>query len=128
MILRYLHRSYRPGEVAPRTHPVPQLVEVCPLVGCKLLDVHGVHARRSAVRLDLHPRLVNETFWNLKRLHSQLWSAHRFVPRGVDRWVTWPARPLRSSPVTGPSSLLRVGPPPCLASVLCPLWCGILGF
>src|ERR1035437_7202315 len=27
MILRYLHRSHWSGEVAPRTHPVPQLVE-----------------------------------------------------------------------------------------------------
>jgi hypothetical protein len=35
--------------------------------------------------------------------------------------VTWPARPLRSSPITGPSSLLRAGPPLCLASVLSPM-------
>ena len=34
--------------------------------------------------------------------------------------MTWPARPLRSSPITGPSSLLRAGPPLCLASVLSP--------
>jgi len=36
--------------------------------------------------------------------------------------VIWPTRPLRSSPVTGPSSLLRAGPPLCLASVLSPTW------
>jgi hypothetical protein len=41
--------------------------------------------------------------------------------------VTWPARPLRSDPITGPSSLLRTGPPLCPASVLCPLWCVPLG-
>jgi hypothetical protein len=29
-------------------------------------------------------------------------------------------RPLRSNPITGPSSLLRVGPPQCSASVLSP--------
>src|SRR4051812_25417832 len=29
-------------------------------------------------------------------------------------------RPLRSSPITGPSPLLRDGPPPCPASVLSP--------
>ena len=34
--------------------------------------------------------------------------------------MIWPARPLRSSPVAGPSSLLRAGPPLCLASVLSP--------
>ena len=31
--------------------------------------------------------------------------------------------PLRSSPITGPSSLLRAPPPPCPASVLWLLWC-----
>src|SRR5664280_1950850 len=35
--------------------------------------------------------------------------------------MIWPARPLRSGPVTGPSSLLRAGPPLCLASVLSPM-------
>jgi len=35
--------------------------------------------------------------------------------------MTWPARPLRSSPITGPSSLLRASPPLCLASVLSPM-------
>ena len=39
----------------------------------------------------------------------------------------WPARPLRSSPITGPSSLLRAVPPLCLASVLCPSRCSPLG-
>ena len=33
--------------------------------------------------------------------------------------MTWPARPLRSSLITRPSSLLRAGPSLCLASVLC---------
>ena len=36
--------------------------------------------------------------------------------------MIWPAQPLRSSPITGPSSLLRAGPPLCLASVLSPTW------
>ena len=34
--------------------------------------------------------------------------------------MTWPAQPLGSGPITGPSSLLRAGPPLCLASVLSP--------
>ena len=49
-------------------------------------------------------------------------------PPRVDCWVTWPARPLGSSPITGPSSLLRAGPPLCLASVLCPCGRRHLGF
>src|SRR5664280_1883367 len=121
VVLRYLHRPHRPREVAPRTHPVPQLVEVVPLVVCKAFDADGVHARRTAVRLDLHPRLENEALVDVKRLHSQRWSVHQLLPRRVDRWMIWPARPLRSSPITGPSSLLRAGPPLCLASVLSPM-------
>src|SRR5580698_4504576 len=48
-------------------------------------------------------------------------------PTGVDLWSTWLAQPLRSDPITGPSSLLRAGPPLCPASVLCPSRCRPLG-
>src|ERR1019366_3531511 len=81
VILRYLHRPHRPGEVAPRTHPVPQLVKVVPLVGCEPADADGVHARRSAVRLDLSPRLVDETLSNLKRLRLRFRSLRRLLPQ-----------------------------------------------
>src|ERR1700739_1884539 len=37
-------------------------------------------------------------------------------------------RPLCSSPITGPSVLIRVGPPQCSASVLSPRGFGRLGF
>src|ERR1039458_989663 len=47
-------------------------------------------------------------------------------PSGVDLRSIWPARPLCSSPITGPSSLIRAVPPLCLA-VLCPLRCPPLG-
>src|SRR5579884_2283743 len=40
-------------------------------------------------------------------------------PLGVGSWPTWSVRPLGSSPITGPSQLLRAGPPLPLASVLC---------
>ena len=83
LILRYLHRTHRSGEVASRTHPVPQLVEVVGLVGCEPLDAHGVHARRSAVRLDPLPRLVDEALSNLKGLHLPLRSLPRLLPRRV---------------------------------------------
>ena len=85
MILRYLDRSHRSGEVTPRTHPVPQLVEVVRLVVCEPVDAHGVHARRTVVRLDPLPRLVNEALSNLKRLHLPLWSLHQLLPRRVGR-------------------------------------------
>jgi hypothetical protein len=38
----------------------------------------------------------------------------------------WTARPLRSDPITEPSSLLRAGPPLCPASVLSHLQCPLL--
>ncbi len=45
---------------------------------------------------------------------------------GVGLRSIWPARPLGSSPITGPSQLLRAVPPLCLA-VLCPSRCSPLG-
>jgi len=44
-------------------------------------------------------------------------------PCGLAPGWPWSARPLRSSPITGPSSLLRAVPPLCPASVLCRLRC-----
>ena len=89
VILRYLNRSHRPREVAPRGHPIPQLVEVVHLVGREIVDAHSVHARRSAVRSDLLPRLENETLRNFKRLQLLLLrSICRFLPRGVDLQTT----------------------------------------
>lgn len=85
----------------------------------EISDAHGVHARRPLVGSDPLPRHINEAHVDLKRLHHRLWSAHQFLPRRIDLKVTWPVQPLRSNPITGPSSLLRAGPPLCLASVLC---------
>ena len=69
MILRYLHRPHRSGEVAPRRHPVPQLVEVVPLVG--LRTARCSRRPRPAPRHSPgpFPRLVDEALSNLKRLH-----------------------------------------------------------
>ena len=88
MILRYLNGSHRPREIAPRRHPIPQLVEVVHLVGREIVDAHSVHARRSTVRSDLLPRLEHETLSNFKRLQLLLRSICRFLPRGVDLQTT----------------------------------------
>ena len=88
MILRYLNRSHRPREIAPRRHPIPQPVEVIHLVGREIVDAHSVHARRSTVRLDLLPRLEHETLRNFKRLQLLLRSICRLLPRGVDLQTT----------------------------------------
>jgi hypothetical protein len=47
-------------------------------------------------------------------------------PEGLAVGRPWTARPLGSGPITGPSSLLRAGPPLCPASVLCRLRCSPL--
>src|SRR6516165_4690186 len=44
-------------------------------------------------------------------------------PSGLAPGRPWSARPLRSSPITGPSPLLRAVPPLCPASVLCRSQC-----
>ena len=84
MTCRYLNRSHRPREIAPRRHPIPQLVEVVHLVGREIVDAHSVHARRCTVRSDLLPRLEHETLRNLKRLQLLLRSICRLLPRTVD--------------------------------------------
>ena len=104
MILRYLNRSHRPREVAPRGHPIPQLVEVVHLVGCEIVDAHSVHARRCTVRSDLLPRLEHETLPNFKRPQLLLLrSICRFLPRTVDLQTTLncPA-PSPRAPLQGP--------------------------
>ena len=88
VILRYLNGSHRRREVAPRGHPIPQLVEVVHLVGREIVDAHSVHARRCTVRSDLLPRLVNETLSNFKRLQLLPRSICRLLPRTVDLQTT----------------------------------------
>src|SRR5665213_4314949 len=122
MILRYLDGPHRPGEVAPRTHPVPEHIEVVPLGLREPVNAEAVHSWGAAILSNLHPRLKDEALGNVKRLHRLPWLLHQLLPRRVDLKMTWPARSLRSSPITGPSSLLRTGPPLCLASGLFPLW------
>ena len=128
MILRYLNGSHRPREVAPRGHPIPQLVEVVHLVGREIVDAHSVHARRSTVRSDLLPRLKHETLPNLKRLQLLLpRSICRLLPRRVDLQTTvnCPAPSLRPhyralTATTGRSAPVpRIGTLPLAVSAAC---------
>jgi hypothetical protein len=52
-------------------------------------------------------------------LHFGLGVSVGSFPAGLASDRPWSARPLRSSPITGPSPLLRAGPSLCPASVLC---------
>src|ERR1035437_8947907 len=112
MLLRYLYRAHRRGHVTARAHPIPEHVEVIPLATLELGDAHAIHARRSVIGPDLLPRLIDKAFGDLKRLPPRVCSAHQLLPnQRVGIWVSWPARPLRSSPITGPSARLPAGPP-----------------
>ena len=127
MVFRYLHRAHRPREIAPRAHAVPQLVEVVPLLRCEPLDAHGVHARRTTVRLDLLPRLQNEALSNFKRLQLPLRPVRRFLPRRVDLKMTLdcPAPSLQPhyrafTATTGRSAPVpRIGTLPLTVSAAC---------
>ena len=119
MILRYLNGSHRPREVAPRRHPIPQLVEAVHLVGREIVDAHSVHARRCTVRSDLLPRLENETLPNLKRLQLLLRSICRLLPRTVDpkTALNCPAPPLRPHYRTLTATTSRSAPVPRIGTL-----------
>src|SRR3954471_24684465 len=83
MVFRYLHRPHRSREIASRTHPIPQLVEVIRLRHREPFDADRVHTRRPTVGPDLLPRPIDEAFVDLKRLHLRLRSHPRLLPRGI---------------------------------------------
>ena len=93
------------GHIAPRRQPVPELVEVPLQVPLKLRDRLLINAGRALVGLDPQPGLPNGPLRDIKRLRLRL--AHP-APPTRRRLTAKPARttrPLRSSPITGPSPL-----------------------
>src|SRR5665809_50682 len=93
----------------------------------QLLDRLLVNAGRALVGLDPPIGLPDGPLGDLKRLRLRL--AHP-APPTRRRLTAEPARttrPLRSSPITGPSPLLRDGPPLCPAPVLSPSQFPLLG-
>src|SRR5664280_3080023 len=61
MRLRYFYRPHRWREVAPRRHPVPDLVQIVLQIGFEVLDGTPVHPRCTLIVLDLLPRLLTDT-------------------------------------------------------------------
>src|SRR6266540_1012613 len=68
MRLRYFHRPHRRREVAPRGHPIPDLVQIVLQIGLEVLDGAPVPPRCTLIGLDLLPRLPNLRFRDLERL------------------------------------------------------------
>ena len=113
-------RSHRRRKVAARRHPIPELVEVVLQILLELRNRLLVHAGRSLVRLDPLDTPPRPPVW---KYETALPSSIRLLPLLVDLIGSgWTMPPLRSSPITGPSSLLRAAPPLCPASVLSPSW------
>jgi hypothetical protein len=125
--LQYLHRAHRRGHIAPRRQPIPELVEVPLQVPLELLDRLLINAGRALVGLDPQPGIPNGPLGDHKRLRLRL--AHPAPPtrKRLTAKQARTTRPLRSSPITGPSPLLRDGPPLRPAPVLNPSQFPLLG-
>jgi hypothetical protein len=97
-----LHRPDRRRKVGPRTHPIPDLVEVVRKNGLELVEILPVHPRRALVGLDLPPRLPDHQPGNRKRLLIGPW--HVASPPPGTQWprlnesTSLISRPLRSTP------------------------------
>src|ERR1017187_1554144 len=116
--LRNVHPPHRLGEIASRGQSVPELVEIVLEINLKVCDRLPVYSSRSLVGLHLLEGLPDFPLRDVKRLCL----GHVAPPV-----AGWPPvlgglpQSLRSSPVTGLSSLLRTAPSLCSTSVLLPL-------
>jgi hypothetical protein len=126
--LRYLHRAHRRREITPRREPIPELVQVPVKVLLELRHRLAVNADATLVRLDPPIGLPNRPLGDLKRLWLRLAHPAPSTQRRLAAKLTRTTLPLRSSPITEPSSLLRSGPPLCPASLLSPSQICCLGF
>ena len=79
-LLGDLHCPDRPGEVRPRRHPIPQPEQVPREVLLELLDRDAIGPGRSAILLDLQPRLPQQALGDDERLALQLRLTHPAHP------------------------------------------------
>src|SRR6202030_2492634 len=102
-------------KVAPRAHSIPDLVEIVLQVGFELLQRLSVPTGRTSIRFDRLERFKHLLLIDIERFAGH---SHRDPPvtSCLDA-ATNPIRSLRSDPITEPSSLLRIGPSQCSASV-----------
>ncbi|MBC2586876.1 recombinase family protein [Rhodococcus aetherivorans] len=113
------HRPHRLRMIRARGHPIPDLVQIVLQIGLELLEALPVHPRSTLVGGHLQPGLPHLPLVDLERLvHHSSYRHHRAPPTAttvapVDLILTARmGRPLRSTPITGASALLRAGPPP----------------
>ena len=108
-----LHLLDRRREVRPRRHPVPQLVQILRQVLLEVGDGLIVDAGSTAVGLDLLVCLPYRALRYVVRFRR----GHAAHPRRLATFVGRITPPLRSTPITEASSLLREAPPLAPASV-----------
>jgi hypothetical protein len=112
--LGYFHPANCFRMVAARRHPVPELIEVILQAFLKALDRLPVDPSRSPICFDQLIRFQDQSFRYLVRFRF-LQSVPPFRLTSGESSVT---QPLCSAPITGVSSLVRVDPPLCRASIL----------
>jgi hypothetical protein len=110
--------AHRRWKVAARTHPIPDLVEVTPQIFIELLERLTIHTGCTAIGPDRFIRFVHTLLFDMKRLVCRDRRRHPVSSCSVN--PTHLIRPLCSSPITGLSALIQVGPSQTLASVLWP--------
>src|ERR1700740_2093090 len=95
-------------------------------VGPDVSDRLLVHSSRPSIGFDRFIRFVHPAFIDVERFVGRMHRGHPVSScfGNCDRLT----RPLCSSPITGPSLLVRVGPSQCSASVLSPRGFGRLSF
>src|SRR5208283_4738136 len=125
-LLWYGDCAHRWSKVSPRGHPLPDPVEV----SCKILLKHlqdlTVNPGCAMVGFDRFVSFIHLTFLDSKRLVCRIYRSHPVssCSKQYDHLI----RPLCSDPITGPSTLVRVGPSQFPASVLSPRGLLRLGF
>src|SRR6266436_1450485 len=110
--------AHRRWKVASRAHPVPDPVEIPLQVGFERLDRLSVHTGPAFAGPDRFVGFVHSPLIDHKRLVCRIRRRHPVTScfARYDHLI----RPLRSSPITAPSSLLQAGPSQLPASVLSP--------
>src|SRR3954466_9657277 len=106
-------RAHRGREVRTRRHPVPDLKQIVFQILLELLDRHLIDPRRALIGLHLLVCLPDSPLRNIKRLAWWFQLVHTTPPR-PQAWLieqTQPriTQPLRSTPITEASPLLRIG-------------------
>src|SRR4051794_5398719 len=124
MRLRDLHRFHRRRKIRARRHSIPDLIQIILQIRLELLDTHTVHPGTAPIGLYLPIGVPHFPLANLKRFSFRWLQPFHVIPPGQPRLIRRKDHerpdPFARPPLQRSSSLLRVGPPACPATVLNP--------